>query len=290
MSDFLNTRTISVPATFGPLKNATGNARLTGPCGDTMEMWLRIEGETIERAHYTTDGCGSSHAAGATACAIITGAQVAVAEQLGDADILAMAGGAIAPTDTHCALLAANTLKACLKDAAQRSYRLTRTGDKREASMRSVLNPKPPLLVSCRSATGQDNALVVVYAGNCSFDPPSVMVGIVPSRFSYNIIKETGCFVVNLTPPEMKEAYDYLGSKSGRDGDKLKAIGVRTRDGIKVKAPILIDCPVNIECTVVDSIRTGSHEMFIERIEYVHADAELTAADGTIDWSKVRFL
>lgn len=290
MSDFMNSRSISVPATFGPLKNASANARLTGPCGDTMEMWIRVEGDSIERAHYTTDGCGSSHAAGSTTCAMITGAPLSVAEALMDADILAMAGGSIAASDTHCALLAVNTLKACLKDLQRRTYLTARTGDKKTASMRSVLNPKPPLLVSCRSASGQDNALVVVYGGNCSFDPPSVMVGIVPSRFSWGIIKETGCFVVNLTPPEMKEAYDYLGSKSGRDGDKLKAIGVRTRDAVKVNAPILVDCPVNIECTVVDSIVTGSHEMFIGRIEYVHADAELVGEDGAIDWSAVRFL
>ncbi|MBN1242212.1 MAG: flavin reductase family protein [Spirochaetales bacterium] len=161
---------------------------------------------------------------------------------------------------------------------------------KKAAAFRSVLNPKPPILVSCRGKDGKDNALVVVYACNCSYDPPMLMVGVVPSRHSWTLIKESGCFVVNLTPPSMKAAFDYLGSHSGRDGDKLAAAGVRVENGLKVNAPILTDCPVNIECTVVDSVLTGSHEMFIGRIEHVHADAHLVGDDGKIDWSRVEFL
>jgi flavin reductase (DIM6/NTAB) family NADH-FMN oxidoreductase RutF len=65
---------------------------------------------------------------------------------------------------------------------------------------------------------------------------------------------------------------------------------VRLQDGVKVNAPILVDCPVNIECTVVDSIVTGSHEMFIGKIEYVHADARITDDEGQIDFSQIHFL
>jgi flavin reductase (DIM6/NTAB) family NADH-FMN oxidoreductase RutF len=161
---------------------------------------------------------------------------------------------------------------------------------KKPAAFRSVLNPKTPVLVSCRGKDGRDNALAVVYACNCSFDPPMVMVGIVPSRFSYGLIKETGVFVANLVPASMKAAWDYLGSHSGRDGDKLAACGVRTGEGVKVNAPILLDCPVSIECTVTGSVVTGSHEMFIGKVEYVHADASLVGDDGKIDWAGIEFL
>ncbi len=289
MSDFITINTITVPEIFGPLRGANGNARITGPCGDTMEFWIRVENDTVTAAHYTTDGCYFSNKCGATAAIISTEAPVSVAEQFTQQDILAVAGD-IEKASEHCALLAANTLKAAIADYRRQRYRATRSADKTEAGARSVLNPKPPLLVSCRGTDGRDNALVVVYGGNCSFDPPSVMIGIVPSRYSYHIIKETGCFVVNITPPEMKEAYDYLGSHSGRDEDKLKKLGVRTRDGVKVYAPVLIDCPVNIECTVTGSVMTGSHEMFIGKIEYVHADREIVDEKGGIDWSMVRFL
>lgn len=104
------------------------------------------------------------------------------------------------------------------------------------------------------------------------------------------MIKETGCFVVNLAGKECQEMFDYLGSHSKRDGDKLAAMNVRMADGVKVNAPILLDCPVNIECTVVDSIITGSHEMFIGKIEYVHADARITDDEGNIDFSRIDFI
>ena len=162
--------------------------------------------------------------------------------------------------------------------------------NKTAAAFGSALNPKPPIIVSCRGKDGKNNALVVVYACNCSYDPPMLMVGIVPSRYSYGLVKESGCFVVNLVPSTMKEAWDYIGSHSGRDGDKLAAAKVSLSEGIKVPAPILTDCPVNIECTVVDSIRTGSHEMFVGKVEYVHANADLTGEDGKIDWSRIDFL
>ena len=75
-----------------------------------------------------------------------------------------------------------------------------------------------------------------------------------------------------------------------KDGDKHAAMKVKTQNGAKVNAPILTDCPVNIECSIVDSIKTGSHEMFVGKIEYVHADAGLVNEDGSIDFSKADLL
>ncbi|HUW69779.1 MAG TPA: flavin reductase family protein [bacterium] len=162
--------------------------------------------------------------------------------------------------------------------------------EKKPAIFRSALNPRTPILVSCRDKAGKNNALAVVYACNCSYDPPMVMVGIVPSRHSYGMIKETGVFVVNLVPDSMKDAFAYLGSHSGRDEDKLAALGLNVGEGVKVNAPVLLDCPVSIECRVAGSVVTGSHEMFIGMVEYVHADASLVNEEGKIDWSAIDFL
>ncbi|MFZ7103605.1 MAG: flavin reductase family protein [Peptococcaceae bacterium] len=162
--------------------------------------------------------------------------------------------------------------------------------EKKEAQMKSCLQPSPKVLVSCRGLDGENNVLAVAYCGNCSYDPPMVMVGIVPARYSYKMIKESGCFVVNLVERSYKDTFDYLGSHSKRDGDKLAVMGVKLQDGKKVKAPILPDCPVNIECSIVNSIVTGSHEMFIGKIEYVHSDAQITDNEGNIDFSKIKFL
>lgn len=162
--------------------------------------------------------------------------------------------------------------------------------EKREANKKGALQPIPKVLVSCRGLEGEDNVLAVGYCGNCSYAPPMVMVGIVPTRYSYKMIKESGCFVVNLVAKSYKETFDYMGSNSKRDGDKIEKMNVKMQDGKKVKAPILLDCPVNIECSVVDSIVTGSHEMFVGKIEHVHADADLVDIDGTIDFSKIDFI
>jgi flavin reductase (DIM6/NTAB) family NADH-FMN oxidoreductase RutF len=161
---------------------------------------------------------------------------------------------------------------------------------KTEGNMKTCLNPVAKVLVSCRGLDGENNALAVGYCGNCSYDPPMVMVGIVPSRYSYHLIKESGCFVVNLVDRNYEETFNYLGSHSKRDEDKLAVMKVNLEEAKFVKAPILADCPVNIECTIVDSIVTGSHEMFVGKIEYVHADAKLVNDKGNIDFSQINFL
>ncbi|MFA9463144.1 MAG: flavin reductase family protein [Velocimicrobium sp.] len=161
---------------------------------------------------------------------------------------------------------------------------------KQEANKKGALQPAPKVLVSCRGLDGEDNVLAVAYCGNCSYAPPMVMVGIVPTRYSYQMIKESGCFVVNIVEKSYQETFDYLGKYSKRDCDKLKDRNVTLEDGKIVNASILTDCPVNIECTVVDSIMTGSHEMFIGKVEYVHADGNLVDAEGTIDFSKIDFI
>lgn len=147
--------------------------------------------------------------------------------------------------------------------------------NKISANFKSCLHPKPNVLISCRGKSGENNALAVAYCGNCSYDPPMVMVGIVPSRYSYHLIKEANCFVVNLCAKENKKLFDYMGSHSGRDENKFKATGATVREAIKIDAPILDDCPINIECTIVDSIMTGSHEMFVGKVEYVHTKEDL---------------
>lgn len=162
--------------------------------------------------------------------------------------------------------------------------------NKKHACIKPTIQPTPKVLVSCRGLNGKDNALVVAYCCNCSYDPPMVMVGIVPTRHSYRMIKETGCFVVNLPGKGNKALLDYLGSHSGRDEDKLMNIGAAIRDGEKVNAPILDDCPINIECRVTGSIVTGSHEMFAGKIECIHADVRFVKDDGSIDFQAVELL
>ncbi len=159
-----------------------------------------------------------------------------------------------------------------------------------QGNPRTSLQPTPKVIVTCRDRNGSDNALAVAYCSNCSYDPPMVMVGIVPSRHSHQMVKDAGCFVVNLVTKEQKEMFEYFGTKSGRDEDKLKAMKAETTEGVAVNAPMLTSSPINIECKVVNSFVTGSHELFMATIEHVHADASLVKSDGTIDFSQIDFL
>jgi nitrogen fixation protein NifU and related proteins len=103
------------PRNYGPLTPCDGHARITGPCGDTMEFWLRIAAGRIVQANFTTTGCGSSRAAGSMATELAAGKTPSEAERLQQQDILQALGG-LPQESEHCALLAANTLKAAIRD------------------------------------------------------------------------------------------------------------------------------------------------------------------------------
>ena len=152
------------------------------------------------------------------------------------------------------------------------------------------LQPVPQTIVSCRDKEGRNNALVVGFTANVSLDPVMVMVGIVPTRYSHYMVKETGSFVINLPKKNFKKEYDYLGSRSGRNEDKFAALNLKWQDATYVNAPILTDCPVSIECSVVESTQPGSHELFIGKVEAVHVDEEYLDEKGNILWDKMDLL
>jgi len=144
------------------------------------------------------------------------------------------------------------------------------------------------VIVSCRNLKGENNALAVAYASWCSFDPHTIMIGIVPSRYSHHMVKETNVFVVNVVTEKMREMYQYLGSVSRRDEDKLAKIS--WEEGIKVPAPVLIDSPLNIECRVEKSILVGSHELFFGKVEYIHCEEEYLKENGIVNLSSLRLI
>ena len=103
------------PRNYGPLSRFNGHARITGPCGDTMEFWLQTSEGRIAGIGFTTDGCGPSRAAGSMATKLAMGKPLTEAAQIEQADILTALGG-LPEESQHCALLASNTLKAAITD------------------------------------------------------------------------------------------------------------------------------------------------------------------------------
>jgi Mrp family chromosome partitioning ATPase len=104
-----------LPANFGPLRGANGNARITGPCGDTMEFWIFAEDGRIAQATFTTDGCGNSIMSGNAAASLAEGKTIQEAVGVSQEDVLNAVGG-LPEESQHCALLAANTLHAAVAD------------------------------------------------------------------------------------------------------------------------------------------------------------------------------
>lgn len=149
------------------------------------------------------------------------------------------------------------------------------------------MQPIPKIIVSCRDKNGKNNALVVGFAANASLDPVMVMVGIAPSRYSHHMVKETGCFVINFPGKDYAKEYAYLGSASGRNEDKFAKTDIKWQNATYVNAPILTDCPVSIECSVIDSVTPGTHELFIGKVEAVHVDEAYLDSNGNIMWDKL---
>ena len=111
-----------------------------------------------------------------------------------------------------------------------------------------TIAPAPALLVSCRSKEGKNNALAVGFASNVSINPQIIMIGVVPSHYSYKLIEESGEFIINFPTEDYMKEYLFLGTKSGKDMDKFEAMDIKWKDGDVVNAPILTDCAVALEC------------------------------------------
>lgn len=143
-----------------------------------------------------------------------------------------------------------------------------------------MLYPLPAVLVSVADKEGKQNLLTVAWTGTVCSDPAMVFISVRPERYSYHMIKETGEFVINLTTEKLVKATDYCGVKSGRDVDKFKEMNLTPLPAEKVKAPLLKESPVNIECKVKEVIPLGTHDMFLAEVVAVHADEEYMDETG----------
>lgn len=144
----------------------------------------------------------------------------------------------------------------------------------------NMLYPLPVVMVSVTDGQGHDNIITVAWAGTICSDPPMLSVSVRPERHSYAMMKETGEFVVNLVTEELVYATDYCGVKSGRDVDKFREMKLTRLPGTQVKAPLIGESPVNLECKVTQVIPLGSHDMFLAEIVAVHADRQYMDENG----------
>lgn len=136
----------------------------------------------------------------------------------------------------------------------------------------NMLNPVPAVMVSVADKKGNNNIITVAWAGTICTNPPMVSISVRPERHSYNIIKETGEFVVNLTTEELAFACDYCGVTSGRDVNKYEKLNLTPLKMQNVNAPGIAESTVNIGCKVREIKELGSHHMFIADVVGVTVD------------------
>lgn len=145
----------------------------------------------------------------------------------------------------------------------------------------TMLNPVPAVMVSCGDEK-ENNIITVAWTGIVNSEPPMTYVSVRKQRYSHDIIKRTGEFVINMTTENLAFATDYCGVRSGRDVDKFKEQKLTPVKGEKVDCPVIKESPVNLECKVVEVHEYGSHDMFVAEIVNVQVDEELLDEKGRI--------
>lgn len=151
----------------------------------------------------------------------------------------------------------------------------------------TLLYPVPTVLVSCGDIDGKPNIITIAWTGIICSDPPMVSISIRPHRYSARIIKKSMEFVLNIPTEEMLRKTDRCGVISGRDHDKFGEIGLTPSRASKVGAPLIEECPVNLECRVKDIRPLGAHDIYLAEVVAAHADQDILH-EGEIQVSKAK--
>ncbi|MCD8195856.1 MAG: flavin reductase family protein [Lachnospiraceae bacterium] len=150
----------------------------------------------------------------------------------------------------------------------------------------NMLYPVPAVMVSCKRPGEKANIITIAWAGTVCSDPPMVSISVRHERHSYNIIKETGEFVVNLVTKDLVRSADYCGVRSGRDVDKFRECHLTALPSKEVAAPGIAESPVNIECRVTEVKPLGSHDLVLAKVVSVTVDDRYLDEKGKFDLNR----
>ncbi len=139
----------------------------------------------------------------------------------------------------------------------------------------TLIYPLPAVMVSCGDEPDNYNILTIAWTGTVCSDPPMCYISVRHERHSYDLIKRTGEFVINLTTTSLVHATDWCGVRSGREYNKFKEMHLTPQQGQVVKAPLIAESPLNIECRVRDIQPLGTHDMFLADVVAVDAEDNL---------------
>ena len=153
----------------------------------------------------------------------------------------------------------------------------------------TMLAPVPPVLVSCGTVE-KPNVMTAAWTGIINSEPAMTYVSIRPSRFSHQLISQSGEFVINLANLPLATAADFCGVKSGRDIDKFKEMNLHKQEAKFVSCPLIKESPVSVECKVKEIKKLGSHDMFIAEVLSIDADETYIDSNGAFDISKCNLI
>lgn len=142
----------------------------------------------------------------------------------------------------------------------------------------ALIAPIPAVMVSCGDME-KSNIITVAWCGITNTVPPKTYISVRPSRHSYDVIKESGEFVINLVPATLAKKADFCGIYTGKKVDKFQKCGFTKEKSSKVSAPMIGECPISIECKVTDIIPLGSHHMFLSDILAVNVEKGMLEGD-----------
>jgi flavin reductase (DIM6/NTAB) family NADH-FMN oxidoreductase RutF len=149
----------------------------------------------------------------------------------------------------------------------------------------TFLYPIPAVMVSCGTME-KSNIITIAWTGIINTNPAMVYISVRPNRFSYELIKEQGEFVINLTNKDLVYATDWCGVKSGSEFDKFKEMNLTKENGKFVKCPLIKESPVSVECKVKEIKELGSHNMIIADVLSIDADEKYIDENGAFDINK----
>ncbi|MGN0298200.1 MAG: flavin reductase family protein [Lachnospiraceae bacterium] len=144
----------------------------------------------------------------------------------------------------------------------------------------NMVYPVPAVMVSLQDKQGNKNIITVAWTGTVCSSPAMTYISVRKERHSYQMLKESGEFVINLSTEALTRAVDYCGVRSGREVDKFKEMHLTAGIASQVQAPIIEESPVNIECRVTQVLELGSHDMFLAEVVAVDVDERYIDKNG----------
>ena len=149
----------------------------------------------------------------------------------------------------------------------------------------TLLGPVPPVMVTCGDME-QSNIITVAWAGIINTHPPRVSISVRPTRHSYGIIKERREFVINLTPASLVRECDFCGIYTGAKVDKFAKTGLHKEPAVEVACPVIAECPLALECKVLEILPQGTHDVFLAEVVAVDVEDSLIDEKGKLRLDK----